>query len=196
MYRSVKVLLCMCILCVHDTWRASCEHTKLVSQSKIYKQLWIKSCWYLITNFMKVLSFSCKDTTTSLRSPLLKTKPNCFIKASLSCDTLDFLYGMGCQTQLWSAEVKSSPIALWVKPCWKVEIEEFSKMFPSGPIFMNLNYFRQNIWRLSSVQFHFWCIFGTSWTHLTAEEEFTIESVSIQAGCWKDMNEILRTSWM
>ena len=59
---------------------------------------------------MKVLSFSCKDTTTSLRSPLLKTKPNCFIKASLSCDTLDFLYGMGCQTQLWSAEVKSSPI--------------------------------------------------------------------------------------
>ena len=110
MYRSVKVLLCMCILCVHDTWRASCEHTKLVSQSKIYKQLWIKSCWYLITNFMKVLSFSCKDTTTSLRSPLLKTKPNCFIKASLSCDTLDFLYGMGCQTQLWSAEVKSSPI--------------------------------------------------------------------------------------
>ena len=51
-----------------------------------------------------------KDTTSSLRSPLLKTKPNCFIKASLSCDTLDFLYGMGCQTQLWSAEVKSSPI--------------------------------------------------------------------------------------
>ena len=32
--------------------------------------------------------------------------------------------------------------ALWVKPCWKVDIEEFTKMFPSGPIFMNLNYFR------------------------------------------------------
>ena len=96
---------------------------------------------------------------------------------------------------LWQYD-ENVVIALWVKPCWKMEIEEFTKFFPSGPTFMNLNYFRQNIWRLSSVQFHFWCIFGTSWTHLTAEEEFTIESVSIQAGCWKDMNEILRTSWM
>ena len=51
-------------------------------------------------------------------------------------------------------------IALWVKPCWKVEIGEFTKMFPSGPIFMNLNYFRQNIWRFSTVQFHFWYILG------------------------------------
>ena len=37
-----------------------------------------------------------KDTTTSLRSPLLKTKPNCLIKPSLSCDTVDFLYCMVC----------------------------------------------------------------------------------------------------
>ena len=42
-------------------------------------------------------------------------------------------------------------IALWVNSCLKVEIEEFARMFPSGPIFMNLNYFRQNIWTLSSV---------------------------------------------
>ena len=41
--------------------------------------------------------------------------------------------------------------ALWVNFCLKVEIEEFARMFPSGPIFMNLNYFRQNIWTLSSV---------------------------------------------
>ena len=64
--------------------------------------------------------------------------------------------------------------ALWVKPCWKVEIEEISKMFPSGPIFTNLNHFRQNIWRLSSVQFHFWYLFRTSWTQPTAEEGITI----------------------
>ena len=63
-------------------------------------------------------------------------------------------------------------------------------MIPTGPIFLNLNYFRQNIWRLSSVQFHFWYIFRTSWTQLTAAEGFTIESVSIQAGCRKDVNEI------
>ena len=86
--------------------------------------------------------------------------------------------------------------ALWVKPCWKVELEEFTKIFLSGPIFMNLNYFRQNIWRLSSVQFHFWYVFGTSRTQPTAEEGFRIESVSIQAGCRKDVNEMLRTSWM
>ena len=29
-----------------------------------------------------------------------------------------------------------------------MEIEEFAKMFPSGTILMNLNFFRQNIWRL------------------------------------------------
>ena len=86
--------------------------------------------------------------------------------------------------------------ALWVKLCWKVVIGGFIKMIPSGPIFPNLNYFRQNIWRLSSVQFHFWHIFGTSWTQPTAAEGFTIESVSIQAGCRKDVNEVLRTSWM
>ena len=50
--------------------------------------------------------------------------------------------------------------ALWVKPCLKVEIEEFTKKIPSGPIFMNLNYFRHNIWRFSSIQFHFWYILG------------------------------------
>ena len=93
---------------------------------------------------------------------------------------------------IWTpARVQFCPVngvtanALWVKHCWKVEIEELTKMFPSGPIFMNLNYFRQNIWRLSSVQFHFWYIFGTSWTQPTAGEGFTIESVSIQAGCWR-----------
>ena len=74
-------------------------------------------------------------------------------------------------------------IALWVKPCWKVDIEEFSNMFPSGPIFMYPIYFRQNIWRFSSVQFHFCYIFGTSWTQPNAEERLTIELVSIQAGC-------------
>ena len=60
--------------------------------------------------------------------------------------------------------------ALWVKLCWKVVLGGFTKMIPSGPIFLNLNYFRKNIWRLSSVQFHFWYIFGTSWTQPKAAE--------------------------
>ena len=50
--------------------------------------------------------------------------------------------------------------ALWVKLCWKVVIGGFAKMISSGPIFFNLIYFRQNIWRLSSVQFHFWFMLG------------------------------------
>ena len=83
---------------------------------------------------------------------------------------------------------------LWVKLCWKVVIGGFTKMISLGPIFLNLK--RQIIWRSSSVQFHFWHIFGTSWTQPTAAEAFTIESVSIQAGCRKDVNEVLRTSWM
>ena len=59
---------------------------------------------------------------------------------------------------LLSTNIRHYPNALWVKLCWKVVIGEFTRMFPSGPIFMNLNYFRQNIWRLSSVQFHFWFV--------------------------------------
>ena len=57
-------------------------------------------------------------------------------------------------------------------------------MFPPGPIFMNPNY------RILEVQFHFWYILGTSWTQPTAEEGFTLESVSIQADCMKDVNAI------
>ena len=62
------------------------------------------------------------------------------------------------------------------------------------PHFSESQYFRQNIYPLSSFTFDL-CL-GTSWTQPTAEEEFTIESVSIYAGGRKDMNEIFRTSWM
>ena len=93
--------------------------------------------------------------------------------------------GFQCGFWLWCTN------ALWVKLCWKVVIGDFTKMISSGPIFLNLNYFRQNIWRLSSVQFLFWYIYlGTSWIQSTAEEGFTIGPVSIQAGCRKDVNKI------
>ena len=104
----------------------------------------------------------------------------------------------GCSATIYSVDstLLSCTNALWVKLCWRVVIGGFTKMIPSGSIFLNLNYFIKNVWRSSSVQFHFWHIFGTSWTQPTAAEGFTIESVTVQAGCRKDVNEVLRTSWM
>ena len=86
--------------------------------------------------------------------------------------------------------------ALWVKLCWKVVIGEFTKMIPSAP-FLSISIVSDKIFGdcpLSSFTFDIYL--GTSWTQLTAEEGFTIESVSIQADCWKDVVEIFRTSWM
>ena len=57
---------------------------------------------------------------------------------------------------------------------------------------MNLNYFMKIFGGcpLSSCMFDIYL--GTSLTQPTAEERFTIESVSIQADCWKDVNKILK----
>ena len=51
-------------------------------------------------------------------------------------------------------------IALCGYPLYKAALRKFSKMLSSAPIFLTSHYFRQNIWRLSSLQFHFLYIFG------------------------------------
>ena len=51
-------------------------------------------------------------------------------------------------------------IALWRKLFRKWEIGKFTKIITSPLIFSQYDYFRENIWRLSSVQFHFCYIFG------------------------------------
>ena len=77
----------------------------------------------------------------------------------------------------------------------KMEISDSSQISTTAPILSGYNYFRKDIWRLASVQFNFWYIFGTSWSQSTADGWFTISSVSIQAGCREDVNKILGTSW-
>ena len=54
-----------------------------------------------------------------------------------------------------------SPItALCSYPLVKMEIGDSRQISTTAPIFSRYNYFRQTIWRLASVQFYFWCIFG------------------------------------
>ena len=77
-----------------------------------------------------------------------------------------------------------SGIALWDKPCWKVEIWGTFQDVSFRPHFYESQLFQTNNLRLSSVQFHSWNIFRTSWTQPTTEEEFAIESVSIAARMW------------
>ena len=91
----------------HSVWVVFQVACLLSPVSCLYGNIYLSVSVYIVN---VILYFKYKFGLYSLQSPLLKTKPNCFIKASPSCDTLDFLYGMGCQTQLWSAEVKSSPI--------------------------------------------------------------------------------------
>ena len=77
---------------------------------------------------------------------------------------------------------------------WKLEIQvRFPLQHPFFPgIFISDKLIVD--WPLPSFTFDIYL--RTSWTQPTAEEEFKIELVSIQAGCRKDVNEILRTSWM
>ena len=50
--------------------------------------------------------------------------------------------------------------ALCSYPLVNMEIGDSSQIYTTAPIFFHYNYFRQTIWRLASVQFHFWYIFG------------------------------------
>ena len=50
--------------------------------------------------------------------------------------------------------------ALCSYPLVKMEIGDSWQISTTAPIFSQYDYFRQTIWRLASVQFHFWYIFG------------------------------------
>ena len=77
--------------------------------------------------------------------------------------------------------------ALCSFPLVKMEIRDSSQISTTAPIFSGYNYFRQNIWRLASVQFHFWYIF---WDKLiTANCRWMIHNIisfnssRLQGGC-------------
>ena len=50
-------------------------------------------------------------------------------------------------------------IALWCYPYVKLEIKNLSLITSTAPIFLQFNYFRENIWVIIWVQFHFLYIF-------------------------------------
>ena len=58
----------------------------------------------------------------------------CFSKKIAS--KLEYLFLMLSFLNIWlGIFLLPEHIPPWVKPCWKVEIGEFTKMFPSGPFF-------------------------------------------------------------
>ena len=62
-------------------------------------------------------------------------------------------------------------------------------MITSAPIFLKLNYFRQNIWMFAHQQFPFQFIFGYEMKTAFCSSKITKESVAIQADRWKDVNK-------
>ena len=80
--------------------------------------------------------------------------------------------------------------ALCSYPLVKMEIGDSSQISTTAAIFSQYDYFRQTIWRLASVLFTFDIYLGTSRTQPTAEEGFTIESVSIQPGCRNNVTKL------
>ena len=65
--------------------------------------------------------------------------------------------GIGCHatSSLYTSSTTVDTNALCSYPLIKVEIGDSSKFSTTAPIFSRYNYFRQTIWRLASVQFHF-----------------------------------------
>ena len=59
-----------------------------------------------------------------------------------------------------SIHALTSSIALCGYPLLKLEIRDSCQISTTSAIFFHYNYFRQIIWKLASVQFHFWYIFG------------------------------------
>ena len=90
----------------------------------------------------------------------------------------------------WYCIVLHCTIALWGYPHVKWEIENLIQITTTALILLKFLNFSQNYWRLPAAQFHFWIIFGSSWTQSKAEEGLTIDPVSIQAGWRKDVNKL------
>ena len=54
----------------------------------------------------------------------------------------------------------------------------------------------KDIWRMSSAQFHFYCICGYMLNTAYCAGKCTNKSVAIQADCMQDVFELIGTSWM
>ena len=86
-------------------------------------------------------------------------------------------------------------IALCVKPFRNLEIKNFQKWWPWLPFSQARIISDKNIWMLSPLQFHFQSIFGYELKTVFCSSWIAKESVAIQTGCGKDVNQIEGTSW-
>ena len=140
------------------------------------------------------------SSSTSSKSSSFGTPSKWFFKTQRRPSTISFLWNVRRLSKVSTVfsttadlrlDLQNVVSALCGYPLLKLEIRDSCQISTAAAIFFHYNYFRQTIWRLASVQFHFWYIYlGTSWTQPTAEEGFTIESVSIQPGCRKNVTKI------
>ena len=85
--------------------------------------------------------------------------------------------------------------ALCVKPFRNLGIKNFPKWWPWLPFSQAGFISDKNIWMLSPLQFHFQSIFGYELKTVFCSSWIAKESVAIQTGCRKDVNQIEGTSW-
>ena len=122
----------------------------------------------------------------------------------------------------WSTTKKNHRIALCCYPNINSAIRNLGLNTPTAPIFLQFNYFRENIWVIIWVQFHFLYIFvgrvdrihktshitmlsfyfslqtskvlGTSWTVLPKRRLEIFELIKIEANIW--IFQIAFCSWI
>ena len=102
------------------------------------------------------------------------------------------LFWHGCCHFLHCSHVH---IALWRKPLSNLELRILPKWGPWLPFYQARIVSDENIWMISPLQFHFQFKFGYELKTVFCSSWIAKESVAIQTGCGKDVNEIEGTSW-
>ena len=85
--------------------------------------------------------------------------------------------------------------ALWRKPLRKLELRILPKWGPWLPFSQARIISDENIWMISPLQFHFQFKFGYELKTVFCSSWIAKESVAIQTGCGKDVNQVKGTSW-
>ena len=88
--------------------------------------------------------------------------------------------------------------ALCSYPLVKMEIQDSIQILTTAPIFLQSNYFRQNIWRSPAAQIHFWFMFGYELTTVYCSSKnckrISCNLSILQVGCEKNCGHKLNTS--
>ena len=107
-----------------------------------------------------------------------------------SLEITQFMVRLHCQTMNCC-----STNALCVKPLRNLEIKNLPKWWPWLPFSQARIISDENIWMISPLQFHFQSKFGYELKTVFCSSWIAKESVAIQTGCGKDVNQIEGTSW-